>query len=65
MDYSKFVPQILLLLPLTFVLVNDIIVYGKEPSLKNEAHLKSIIIATAYLLLMLVWGGFFTPISKW
>ena len=65
MDYSKIVPQSLLILFFTYMLVTALKDYQKTKTPKTAANFNNLIIGLAFMLLMLLWGGFFTPINQW
>ena len=65
MDYSKIVPQSLLVLFFTYMLITALKDYRNTKTQKTADNFNNLIIGLTFILLMLLWGGFFTPINQW
>lgn len=61
MRISNYVPQLLLLFFFAYMLITQLKLYYANKSFQNQSNLQNLIIGLTFIVLMLVWGGFFTP----
>lgn len=59
MNYIKLIPQTLLVLFFTKMLVTTLKAYLNHKSFKTLSDLQNLVIGLTFIVLMLVWGGFF------
>lgn len=59
MKISNYLPQLLLLLFFTHMLITQLKVYYVHKSFQNQSNLQNLIIGLVFIVIMLVWGGFF------
>ena len=62
---SQIVPQSIVVFIYGFMIVKAAKKYTNKQSIANEKALNNLILGVAFMLLLLVWGGFFTPINQW